>query len=56
MMNSSKIIKEETLIYDILSSFVGTLGGLLGFFLGFSFFGFFTDIFLAILKGFPLVN
>ena len=46
---TSKTVKEETLIYDTLS-FIGTLGGFLGLFLGFSFFGFGTDVCLALWK------
>ena len=46
---TSKTVKEETLIYDTLS-FIGTLGGFLGLFLGFSFFGFGTDVCLGVCK------
>ena len=42
-------VKEETLIYDTLT-LVGTLGGFLGLFIGFSFFGLFAGIFVYCLK------
>ena len=46
---SSMTVKEETLIYDTLS-FIGTFGGFLGLFVGFSFFGFCTDFCFGILR------
>ena len=48
----SKTVLEEALIYDNLT-FVGTLGGFLGLFVGFSFFGYISDLFLCLLKRSP---
>ena len=52
---SSKTVNEEILIYDT-PTFIGTLGGFLGLFIGFSFYGFFVDIFVLFLNSTPLKN
>ena len=51
----TRVVKEETLIYDTLT-LVGTLGGFLGLFIGFSFFGLFSNVFLYILKRIIMKN